>query len=335
MLNYILRRLALMVPTLIGMTLMLFVLVRFAPGLTGGGQFGEGSLNSREDRARAEQSRLRQLHMLDADGRPIPLPIQYLQWLKNSISGDFGDSIQYHDPVSKLIRQRLPVTIVMNLIEAFVVYLIAIPMGMLAAVKRGKAIDVFWGMFTLVLYSLPVIWVGTMAIGIFANKQVLDWFPAGALHSTDTSHMTNLAYASDYLWHLVLPVTVMSLGGFAYLTKQMRASMLDNLNQEYARTARAKGLSGFKVVIKHVFRNSLLPMITIFAGVIPGLLGGSLIIEKIFSIPGMGQLGLTAALARDLPVLQALTFIGSIIGLLSLLLADLAYAIADPRVSYD
>ena len=336
MLIYILRRLALMVPTFIGMTLMLFLLVRFAPGLTGGSAFGpDAARANREDRLAAEKERLKALNMLDRDGNPIPVYRQYAQWLLCSLAGDFGTSTQYHENVGTLIAERMPVTLTMNAIEACIVYLIAIPAGVLAAVRRGKTFDSLWGTFTIVLYSLPTIWVGVLAIGIFANRQVLDWFPAAGLHSADITHMNFTKYAMDYLWHLVMPIGVMSLGGFAYLTKLMRASMLDNLSQDYARTARAKGVSNFRVVMKHVFRNSLLPMITIFAGIIPGLLGGSIIIERIFSIPGMGQLGFHAALARDLPVLQALTFIGAAISLLSLLMADLAYAIADPRVSYD
>jgi ABC-type dipeptide/oligopeptide/nickel transport system permease component len=223
----------------------------------------------------------------------------------------------------------------MNVIESVVVWFVAIPMGMLAALKRGKSLDVSWGLFTIALYSLPTLWVGSMLIGLLANKNALDWFPYGGLHSLDVRHMNWAQYAWDYLWHLVLPIFTMSLGAFAVLTKQTRASMLDNLNLDYARTARAKGVSEGRVVFKHVFRNSLLPLITIFGGVIPGLIGGSVIIEKIFSIPGMGQLFVTAANARDLPIMQAVAFIGAVLSLVSYLMADLAYALADPRVSYD
>jgi peptide/nickel transport system permease protein len=151
----------------------------------------------------------------------------------------------------------------------------------------------------------------------------------------DTTQFSVWQYTKDYLWHLVLPGFVMSLGGLAYLSKMMRASLLDNLSQDYVRTARAKGVGRVRVITHHVMRNSLLPMITIFAGVIPGLLGGSFVIEKIFSIPGLGQLGVTAAYSRDLPVLQAITFIGTIVSLICLLLQDICYAIVDPRVSYD
>jgi peptide/nickel transport system permease protein len=337
MFNYILRRLLLMIPTLIGMTLMLFVMARFAPGLTGGGAFGDPGLrNARaEERIAAEKAMLRRLKMLDENDQLIPLPKQYLIWLWNACRLDFGTSVKHGVPVRDLMLDRAPVTVSMNLLETLVVYSLAIPGGMLAAVKRGKLFDRTWGLLTIALFSLPVIWTGSLAIAIFANNSVLGWFPAYGIHAPNTTRMNWTQYSWDFLWHLVLPVTVMSIGGFAYLTKLMRAGMIDNLYQDYARTARAKGVSEWRVVTRHVLRNSLLPMITIVALIIPGLLGGSVIIEKLFSIPGMGLLAYEAVFARDLPILQATTFIGSVLTLLFLLVRDILYAIADPRVSYD
>jgi len=336
MLQYIVRRLLLMVPTLIGMTLIVFMMARFAPGLTGGGQFGEGGgRNARENRELARVNLLKKLGMMDADGKELPLYYQYWRWLKGAATFQFGESVKYGEPVSKLIGNALPVTLTMNVIATLVVYGLALPGGMLAAVKRGKWFDEIWSFVTLALFSLPVIWIGNLAIFELAYSKNLAWFPAGNLHSADTRGFTWLQYSTDYLWHLVLPIAVSCLGGFAYLSKLMRASMISNMYEDYARTARAKGVSQFYVVVRHVLRNSLLPMITVFALVIPGLLGGSLVIEYIFNIPGMGQLGVTAAQSRDLPVLQALTFIGSLLSLICLLLADICYAIADPRVSYE
>lgn len=337
MLTYILRRLVLMVPTLLGMTLVLFAIVRFAPGLTtGGGAFGAGGeMKNQQARAAAEHAMKKRLHLVDAQGRPITLPVQYVLWLKDTLRGDFGESVQYNTPVAKLLKERLPVTLTLNLLSTLIVYLIAIPGGMLASVQRGKTFDLVWGFTTLALYSLPIIWVGGMMIGFLANPRYLGWFPAAGTHSTNTDWLTSWQYALDYLWHVVLPVFCLSYAGFAYLSKLKRAAMLDNLNQDYVRTARAKGLSGFVVVTRHVFRNSLLPMITVFAGIIPGLLGGAVVVESIFSIKGMGDLMLTATLARDLPIVQAVAFVGSVISLVCLLIADICYAIADPRVSYD
>jgi peptide/nickel transport system permease protein len=337
LLSYILRRLVLMIPTLIGMTLMLFVIVRFAPGLTtAGGSFGaEGAMRGQDARAAAELAMKKRLHLVDPEGKPIALPMQYIYWLWDTVRGDFGESVQYNMKVVELLKERLPVTIALNLVSTLVIYLIAIPGGMLASVRRGKGFDVTWSFVTLALFSLPSIWVGYMLLGFLANPQYLGWFPASGSHATSTEWMTAFDYAKDYLWHIVLPVVVLSYAGFAYLSKIQRAAMLDNLGLDYVRTARAKGLGANAVVTRHVFRNSLLPMITVFAGVIPGLLGGSIVVERIFSIKGMGDLIVTATFSRDLPIVQAVAFVGSVITLICLLITDICYAIADPRVSYD
>ena len=355
MLTYILRRLLLMVPTLVGMTLLLFVVIRFSPGVASGSAFAAGAeMQSTEAREEQILKIKRRLGMVDAQGQPIPMVMQYFYWLGRTVQPematfhigttsfkapwikvDLGDSMQYRKPVVNLIQERLPVTITLNLIVTFVVYLLAIPGGMLSAARRGKGFDVGWSFSTLAMYSLPTMWIGSLLIGFLANPRYLGWFPSAGLHSTDTTNMAFFDYLRDYLWHLVLPVVVLSYGGFAYLSKQMRASMLDNLSMDYARTARAKGLSGFVVVTRHVFRNSLLPLITIATGIIPGLLGGSVIVETIFSIKGMGELAYRATLARDLPVIQALGLVSGILVLFSYLITDICYALADPRVSYD
>jgi len=336
MLLYIIRRILLMIPTLIGITLILFLMARFAPGLTGGLSFAEGGARaSKQDRELAIRNQLKKLNMLDENGNMIPLPKQYVIWLWNACHLNFGESTQTHEPVTTAIVEKAPVTLIMNGIETVVVYCIALPAGMLAAAKRGRRFDTWWSFSTLALFSIPVIWLGGMMIYCFANPQNLNWFPSSRLHDINSASFSAGQYATDYLWHLVLPVFVMSLGGFAYLSKMMRASLLDNLNHDYVRTAKAKGVGSTRILLHHVLRNSLLPMITIFAGIFPGLLGGSVIIETIFSIPGMGQLGYTATLSRDLPVLQAITFVGAIVSVVCLLLQDICHAIADPRVSYD
>lgn len=337
MFSYLLRRVALMLPTLIGMTLMLFCVVRFSPGIASGSSSFDASAGMASDQAREEMVKRMQmrLRMVDENGNKISLPMQYILWFKDTMQGNLGESLQYHKPVVELVKERLPVTISLNILSAIIVYLIAIPGGMLAAVKRGRGLDITWSLSTLAFYSIPTIWTGSMAIGFLANPQYMGWFPSAGLHAVDTSRMTSLDYLGDYLLHLVLPVMVMSYGGFAYLSKQMRASMLDNLYSDYARTARAKGLSESVVVTRHVFRNSLLPLITIATGIIPALIGGSVIIETIFSIKGMGELAYRATLARDLPVIQGIGVISAILVLIANLVTDVCYAIADPRVSYD
>jgi peptide/nickel transport system permease protein len=350
MLVYVLRRLVLMIPTLLGMSLLLFVVVRFAPGLTAKGQEGKGGAMVSEQDRRAQQEALeRRLRLRDENGKPISLPMQYVLWLKDTVTGDLGKSIQYNKDVSTLIAVRLPVTLTLNLISTVVVYLVSIPGGMLAAARRGRVFDKVWGISSLALFSLPVIWVGSMMLGFLANPQYakgvdlfgwhlnlgLPWFPVAGLHDTQTGDMTFWQWVRDYFWHVTLPVVCFTYGGFAYLSKQMRASILENLGQDYTRTARAKGLSSRTVMLRHVFRNSLLPLITISASLLPGMLGGSVIVEQIFSIQGMGQLTYTATFGRDLPVIQGVAFVGACLTLVSLLITDLCYMLADPRVSYE
>jgi len=337
MLSYVLRRIVLMIPTLIGMTLVLFALVRFAPGLTGGAAFGgaEGGSRGSQSRAAAELALKKRLHLVDAQGHTISIPMQYVYWLRDTLEGNLGDSVQYNTPVAELIKERLPVTLTMSLISTVLIYLIAIPGGMLASVRRGQMFDVWWSFLTLALFSLPLIWVGDLLLGFLANSRYLGWFPAAGTHSTDTQWMTSFEYARDYVWHIVLPVICLSYASLAFVSKLQRAAMLDNLGLDYVRTARAKGLGPGTVITRHVFRNSLLPMITLAAGVIPGLLSGAVVVESIFSIKGMGDLMLTATLGRDLPIVQSVTLIVSVISVVCLLVTDICYMIADPRVSYE
>ncbi len=335
MLTYIVKRVLLMIPTLLGMTFLLFAVVRFAPGLTtSGGQMNAGLLQSKQAQAQESRYLARRLHLVNRRGQPIALPLQYLLWLRDTVTGRFGTSLEYDEPVLTLIRQRLPVTLALNLISLVVVYGVAIPGGLLAAVQRGRWFDRVFNFTALALFSLPLIWVGSMAVGFLANPQYLDWFPAAGIHSTNTSSLSFFQYLGDYFWHVALPVVCLSYGSFAFLAQQVQSAMLENLRQDYTRTARAKGLRETTVILRHVFRNSLLPLLTISAAILPGMLGGSVIVETIFSIPGMGQLAYSAILARDLPVIQDVSLIVSALTLISYLITDICYAIADPRVSY-
>lgn len=251
-------------------------------------------------------------------------------------------------PVLDLYAEALPVTLLLNVITVPIVWVVAIVTGVYSARFRGKGFDVVTGTSLLALWSVPVIWSGVLLIGFFANRQypALWWFPTGGLNSTLAAEMAFLpsfgddgvflrGWLLDRAWHLVLPVICLVYGSFAVLSKLMRASVLETISAEYVRTARAKGLPGNRVLWGHAFRNALLPLITVAAGIIPGLLGGSLIVEKIFSIPGMGLLTLDAIYARDRDLVLAGALISGIITLVCILIADLCYAIADPRVSYD
>ncbi|MEO1130306.1 MAG: ABC transporter permease, partial [Planctomycetota bacterium] len=258
---------------------------------------------------------------------------------------DLGRSFSRSRPVSDLLAEALPVTLLINFIAFPIIYLIAVPSGLLAATRQGSWFDIGSGLVFVALWSVPVVWAGVLCVGYLANDRYLGWFPVAGMHDNAAETFTFLpshgpdgwhrGFLLDTLWHLCLPVLCLVYGGFAVLSKQTRAAMLDNFNQDYVRTAKAKGVSEKNIVFKHVFRNSLLPIITMFATIFPAMLAGSVVIEKIFSIPGMGSLLIEAITLRDREILLANALLIGIVNLLALLLADILYAMADPRISYD
>jgi ABC-type dipeptide/oligopeptide/nickel transport system permease component len=222
---------------------------------------------------------------------------------------------------------------------------IALATGMFAARRKGGIVDLSSGIVLLALWSIPTIWAGVMLIGFLSNRQYLYWFPTAGLHDTLADSMPFLpahlstgwtpGWLLDTCWHLVLPVVCLTYGGFAFLARLARGAMLENLSSDYARTARAKGLDERTTLFRHVFRNSLLPLITYSAGILPSLLGGAVIVEEIFSIHGMGLLMIDAIRARDRELVLDEALVVGFVSLLSYLIADILYAIADPRVSYE
>jgi len=257
---------------------------------------------------------------------------------------DLGWSRSRSRPVARLIAEALPITLMLNVIAVPIIYIVAIPSGMLAAARRGSWFDRLSGGFFVALWSIPTVWAGTLMIGFLANKMYLGWFPPSGLHSRAAAEMPFLpmwdadgfvrGYLLDGLWHIAMPVACLVYAGFAVLSRQTRAAMLDNFNADYVRTAKAKGVPRRDVVFRHVFRNSLLPLITMFVTIFPAMLSGSVVVEKIFSIPGMGSLMLDAITLRDAEIMLANSVMVGCVMLLALLLADILYAIADPRVTY-
>jgi peptide/nickel transport system permease protein len=213
-----------------------------------------------------------------------------------------------------------------------IIYIISIPMGIVSAVKKESVFDRVSSLLLFLLYSLPSFWVALLLLLYLASGEYLNLFPLGGITSDWAARAGGPGKVLDFLWHLVLPVAVLTYGGFAFLARYTRANMLEVINQQYIMTARAKGLSERKIVFVHAFRNSLIPLITLMATLLPGLLGGSVIVESIFSIPGMGMLAFEAILSRDIPVIMAISTIAAFLTLLGILLADLAYALADPRI---
>lgn len=236
------------------------------------------------------------------------------------LRGDFGISLRDGRPVWSVLKEGLVITLKLNLIAVFLIYLLAIPIGVYVAVKKDTLFDRITTITLFILYSLPSFWIATMLIVFFTNSEYgMDWFPS---------------YGLGTAWHLVLPVFCMTYGGLAFLSRQMRGGVLNVFNQDYIRTARSKGLSESKIIWKHAFRNSLIPIITLFASILPGMIGGSLIIEIIFSIPGMGNIAFGALLARNWPVLFTVVMISSILTLVGILLSDILYSVVDPRISF-
>ncbi len=259
---------------------------------------------------------------------------------------DLGVAFSVGRPSSTLIGEALPRTLLLNLLAFPLIYLIAIPSGMLMAARRGTWFDIAAGGLFVGLWSIPVVWAGVLAIGFLASPQYLGFFPVSGLHDKGADNWTflpsrsadgslEIGYLVDALWHLVLPVACLTYGGFAILAKQTRAAMLDNYSADYVRTARAKGVDRRTVAIHHVFRNSLLPVITMFVTIFPAMLAGSVVVERIFTVPGMGTLLLDAINQRDRELVLANTLMVACVNLLALLAADILYAVADPRVSYE
>ena len=458
--TYIIRRLLLMFPTLIGITIVVFTVMALSPGGISAQSLVEGQ-NLEPEVKQAMEKYYNRLYGLDQ-----PAPVQYLRWLNNISPVGFtfddennldgfsltkgsylGTSYRYARPVTDLIEERLPITLLLNVLSIPLIYIVAITIGVHAATQRGKAFDVGSGISMLALWSVPTMLAGVLMIGFLASDQYWRWFPTAGLNRREALDMpfmphwgsgtdvlllfgaiavavalflcaalklstrprpasmallgavlgvimanalpgeagviTYLVLAAllaagcaaigytdyaafrvsmmgliglcvgigvgfgmmsgefergfllDRLWHLVLPVVCLSYGGFAFLAKLTRSAVLENLLSDYARTARAKGVPEPQVLWRHVFRNSLLPLITVAAGLLPSLLGGSIIVEALFSIDGMGKLAIEAVQTRDRELVLSITLIGTLLSLAGYLLADICYAIADPRVSYE
>lgn len=318
-----------MIPTIFGITVMVFAISRIAPGDPVSLSMGPGG---QLDAARAADVRKARMALYGLDK---PLHVQYGKWLWRVVRFDFGDSIKHHRPVIDIIKERLPITLVLNLIAFVLVYAISLPVGVLAAVRHKRFFDRASSVVLFMLWSLPSMWVGQMMIGYLCGPTFKQWFPPAGLSSNYAEQLPFFPWLADRLWHLTLPVLCLTYSGFAYLAKQVRAGMLDNLRADYVRTARAKGLSNITVIFRHAFRNSIIPVITIMATLLPAMLGGSVIIESIFSIPGMGLLAFEAVTTRDYNVVMAVATIGGVLNLIGLLFGDIAYALADPRISFE
>jgi peptide/nickel transport system permease protein len=334
--SYVVRRILLMIPTMIGITLLLFVVMRLAPGdpatLAAGavGLGAEGSAMQTDSNVEDAITKFRKKYKLDE-----PLLVQYGYWIGSVARLDFGyEFFRPNVAVRDELWNRMKVTVPLSLVSVILSYLIALPIGILTAVKRGSLADKSATLTVFLLYSLPNFWAGLMLILVF-GRTGLGWLPVLGLHDKDAASFTTMQYVWDVIVHSILPVAVLTYGGLAYLSRQMRGGMLEVIRQDYIRTARAKGLSERVVVLKHALRNSLIPVVTLFAGILPILIGGSVIVETIFTIPGMGLYAFEGLVQRDYNVVMATVTASAFMTLVGFLISDVTYAIVDPRIAYD
>ncbi len=260
---------------------------------------------------------------------------QYHIWTMNTLKLDFGNSFRDNEPVIDKMKSRIPVTMTLNFIAIFITYVISIPLGIYSAINDKSLFERITTFVVFILYSLPSFWIGILAITFLCGGDFLDIFPYAGLHSTYLENMTPFEKFLDYVWHLILPIIIITYGSFAYLSRQMRTSMLEVVRQDYIRTARSKGLAEKTIIFKHALRNSLIPIVTMLASLLPAMISGSIIIETIFSIPGMGLLGYEAIMSRDYPIVMAVFTISSVLTLFGILIADILYSVVDPRITFN
>ncbi len=321
MLNYILRRLIFMVPLLIGITIICFAVIHLAPGSPTDLQ------TQMNPRASAEvKERLRALYELDK-----PLHEQYLSWLKKIVVLDLGNSFSPDGrPVADKILERIPITITINALSLGLIIAVALPVGVASAVRRNSLFDKITTVLVFVGFAMPTFWLALLLMILFGIH--LGWLPISGIRSLNYEYLPPFSAFADLVKHLILPVFLSAFGGIAGFSRYIRSNMLEVIRQDYITTARAKGLSERTVIYKHALRNALLPVITILGLSVPGLIGGSVIFETIFAIPGMGQLFYMAVMSRDYPVIMGILVIGAVLTLVANLLADVCYALADPRI---
>ncbi len=317
----IMRKLAWMLVVLWGITLVSFFVIHLAPGSPTDLQTSLNPLAGDTVRQRLDA-----LYGLDR-----PLIVQYVDWLGRLARLDFGLSLSTDArPVMDKILERLPLTLGMNVVSLLLTLLIAVPIGVVSAVKQGSLLDKICTVLVFLGFAMPGFWLALLAMMYFCID--LGWFPLSGLTSLNYAGLDAFGKIKDIAWHLTLPILVGLVGGIAGTSRYLRSSMLEVLRQDYILTARAKGLPPRRVIGRHALRNALLPVITMLGLSVPGLIGGSVIMETIFALPGLGQLFYAAVVSRDYPLIMGNLVLGAILTLIGNLLADIGYGLADPRI---
>jgi microcin C transport system permease protein len=343
--DYVLRRLLLMIPTFIGITFATFLLTQFVPGgpidqlrlqlagAGGGGEVAGGAGGGAAGRVQLviPDEQLQQLR--EFYGFDKPLPVAYATWLWQTVQLDLGQSFRYNEPVIEVIADRFPISVYYGVVTAFLIYAICIPLGMVKAIRHRTPIDKLTSILIFIGYAIPGFALGAVLVNILAVQFQL--FPLGGFQSPNAAEMTSLQRIGDIVWHSILPLIAYLVGAFALTTMLMKNSLMENMSADYVRTALAKGLNWRRAVFVHALRNSLIPMATSIGGLLGIFLTGSLLIERVFDIQGVGLLAFEAIQARDFPVVMGFLVLSSIVLMLGNLLSDLAVAFVDPRVRFE
>ena len=352
---YIIRRLLLIIPTLFGILLLNFIIIQAAPGgpveqmiaKLEGFDSAAGGATGRISGGGSEvggSSQYRGAQGLDPDlvaeiermyGFDKSAPERFWIMLKNYARFDFGDSFFRDAKVTELIIEKMPVSVSLGLWSTLLMYLVSIPLGISKAVRHGSAFDMWTSTAIVLGYAIPAFLFAILLVVVFAGGSYLSWFPLRGLTSANFDELSLLGQIGDYFWHLALPVTALVIGNFATLTLLTKNSFLDEINKQYVVTARAKGLSERRVLYGHVFRNAMLIIIAGFPAAFIGMFfTGSLLIEVIFSLDGLGLLSFEAAINRDYPVVFGTLFLFTLLGLLVKLIGDITYTLVDPRIDF-
>lgn len=321
MLLFTLRRLLLSIPLLVGITFVSFLVISLAPG-------GPLDFLTPEDPNASAEVKQR---LIQEFGLDQPVYVQYGRWLARVVRLDFGRTfLPDGKPVLTKIGERLPITLLMNVVEMLIILGVAVPIGVLSATRQYSLYDKVTTIFVFVGFATPDFWLALLLMFLFGVQ--LGWLPISGLRSLNWEYLSLWQQQWDFVGHLILPIVVATFGGLAGFSRYMRQSMLEVIRQDYVQTARAKGLSERAVIGKHALRNALLPVVTILGLSLPGLIGGSVIIESIFAIPGMGQLMVQSVFSRDYPVVMGNLVIVAALTLVANLIADIGYGLVDPRI---
>ena len=341
MTTYFLRRLLLVIPTFIGITLAVFVIMHFVPGgpverqilrfqMAAAG--GEGGATARRGGVEIPEEAIQEIQRYYGFDKPVH--IRYANWLWNVVRLDLGNSYVYQDPVWDIIKARFPISLTLGLTGFLLSYLVCVPLGVMKAVKHGSKFDLVSSVLVFLGYAAPGWALGTALLVLFGGGSFWNVFPLGGFRSDNWEYLTFAQKIADQAEHMFLPVVCYMLGSFATLTILTKNSLMENMSQDYVRTAFAKGLHKNRVIFVHALRNSLIPITTGLGQVFSLILSGSFLIEKVFNIDGMGYLGYTSILQRDYPVALGILVVSSVLLLVGNILSDMIYAVVDPRIRF-